>query len=264
MEESELEARAALESFLRAWNSADNAAIRETLNYPHITHAPTELLVAMEPAQFYTDFDALRRQGWARSRFDTISPRQSSAQKVNFEVEYSRLNAQGDVINRGYVFYVVSNDDGHWGMQYRSPGQLPEESDSATIVAARSEVTSMVERFFVAFNRADNAALLDVNHVPQIMLSAGQFILAEDADSPIVTMNFERMRERENWHSSELGIFEVLNVTPNRAIVELSFERFDPQGRHYLTGPAVWVLSKRNDNWGIEFRSLMSPTRHAL
>ena len=263
LEESELEARAALESFLQAWNAADNAAIRETLNYPHITHAPAGLLVAMEPAQFSADFDALRQQGWASSRFDTITPRQSSVQKANFEVEYSRLNTAGDVISRGYVFYVVTNDDGHWGMQYRSPGQLAGESDSAPIVAARSDATAMVAEFFEAFNAADNTALLEVSHVPQVMLSAGQFIFAEDASSPIVSMNFERMRERENWHRSELGDFEIVNVAPSRVIVELSFERFDPQGRHYLTGPAVWVLSKRSDSWGIEFRSLMSPTRHA-
>ncbi len=262
--DSELEARAALESFLEAWNTADNDAIRDTLNYPHITHGPLRFFVANEPAQFETDFDVLRQQGWASSRFDTITPRQSSPEKVNFEVEYSRLNAAGDVISRGYVFYVVTRQDGHWGMQYRVPGQLQADSIDEPLVAVQREAIAMVDRFFVAFNSADNAALLEVNHVPQVMLSAGQYILAEDVGSPIVSMNFERMRERENWHSSELGDLEIVHVTPTQVIVELSFERFDPNGFHYLTGPAVWVLSKRNGKWGVEFRSLMSPTRHGI
>jgi hypothetical protein len=261
-QESEMEARAALDRFLEAWNLADNNIIRKTVNYPYITHAPFGMVIANEPEQFNTDFDGLKKQGWARSTFDKITPGQSSDQKVNFEVEYSRLNAAGEMISRGYMFYVVTNNEGHWGMQYRAPGQLSPEPDGAVLIDARQAAIALVDEFFVAFNAADNAALLKVSHVPQIMLSAGQFILAEDIASPIVTMNFERMRERENWHSSELGYFEVVNVSENQVIVELSFERFNPNAEHYLTGPAVWVLNRREGSWGVEFRSLMPPTRH--
>jgi hypothetical protein len=261
-QESEMEARAALDRFLEAWNSADNNIIRKTVNYPYITHAPFGMVIANEPEQFNTDFDGLKKQGWARSTFDKITPGQSSDQKVNFEVEYSRLNAAGEMISRGYMFYVVTNNEGRWGMQYRAPGQLSPEPDGAVLIDARQAAIALVDEFFVAFNAADNAALLKVSHVPQIMLSAGQFILAEDIASPIVTMNFERMRERENWHSSELGYFEVVNVSENQVIVELSFERFNPNAEHYLTGPAVWVLNRREGRWGVEFRSLMPPIRH--
>ena len=261
-QESEMEARAALDRFLEAWNSADNNIIRKTVNYPYITHAPFGMVIANEPEQFNTDFDGLKKQGWARSTFDKITPGQSSDQKVNFEVEYSRLNATGEVISRGYMFYVVTNNEGRWGMQYRAPGQLSPEPDEAVLIDARQAAIALVDEFFVAFNAADNVALLKVSHVPQIMLSAGQFILAEDIASPIVTMNFERMRERENWHSSELGYFEVVNVSENQVIVELSFERFNPNAEHYLTGPAVWVLNRREGRWGVEFRSLMPPIRH--
>ena len=261
-EESEMEARAALERFLEAWNLADNNIIQKTVNYPYITHAPFGMVNANEPEQFTTDFDRLKKQGWARSTFDKITPGQSSDQKVNFEVEYSRLNTAGEVISRGYMFYVVTNNEGRWGMQYRAPGQLSPKPDEAVLIDARQAAIALVDEFFVAFNAADNAALLKVNHVPQIMLSAGQFILAEDIASPIVTMNFERMRERENWHSSELGDFEVVNVSENKVIVELSFERFNLDAEHYLTGPAVWILNRRQGSWGAEFRSLMTPIRH--
>ena len=261
-QESEMEARAALDRFLEAWNLADNNIIRKTVNYPYITHAPFGMVIANEPEQFNTDFDGLKKQGWAGSTFDKITPGQSSDQKVNFEVEYSRLNAAGEMISRGYMFYVVTNNEGHWGMQYRAPGQLSPEPDGAVLIDARQAAIALVDEFFVAFNAADNAALLKVSHVPQIMLSAGQFMLAEDIASPIVTMNFERMRERENWHSSELGDFEVVNVSENQVIIELRFERFNPNAEHYLTGPAVWVLNRREGSWGLEFRSLMPPIRH--
>jgi len=261
-QESEMEARAALERFLTAWNSADNSAIQKAVNYPHITHAPFGFIVADEPAQFVTDFEELKQQGWSRSHFDEVTARQASESKVNFEVEYSRLDRAGEVISRGYVFYVVTKQDGHWGMQYRAPGGLKIESDPEEADAAQQAAIALVDEFFVAFNSADNEALLKVNHVPQIMLSAGLFIDAQDVASPIVTMDFGRMRERENWHSSALGDFTIVNASANQVIVELNFERFDPSGGHYLTGPAVWVLTQREGRWGVEFRSLMPPLRH--
>ena len=94
------------------------------------------------------------------------------------------------------------------------------------------------------------------------MLSAGQFIDAQDITAPIVTMDFERMRERENWHRSALTDFTIVNASQSQVIVELSFERYDPSGEHYLTGPAVWVLTQREGRWGVEFRSLMPSIWH--
>ena len=263
-QEPEMEAKLALQQFMQAWNSADNSLIQATVNYPHVTHAPVGLIIANQAEEFVTDFEVLKGQGWASSRFDKIITRQSSAEKVNFEVEYSRLNTAGEVYSRGYVFYVVTLQDGHWGMQYRAPGELSVNVESPEQRLAREQVLTVIDEFFLAFNAADNTALLKTNHVPQLMLNAGRFIYAESIQSPIVNMNFDSMRERENWNNSTLADFQILNVTPRQVIVELSFERFNPVGEKYLTGPAVWVLSQREDRWGVEFRSLMPSIRHSL
>ncbi len=263
-QEPEMKAKLALRQFIQAWNLADNRLIQSTLNYPHITHAPLALIIAKQAEEFQTDFAALKKQGWASSRFDKIITRQSSPEKVNFEVEYSRLNGAGEVYSRGYVFYVVTLQDGHWGMQYRAPGVLNADVESPEQRLAREQVLATIDEFFLAFNAADTTALLKTNHVPQVMLNAGRFIHAESEQSPIVSMNFDSMRERENWNNSSLGDLQVLNVAPDQVIVELSFERFNPAGEKYLTGPAVWVLTKREERWGVEFRSLMPSIRHSL
>lgn len=254
------QAIAALNAFITAWNSGDNTQLRATLNYPHITHTPNGLVIANTPEEFANDFAQLRSQGWARSTFDDFKVRQSSANKVNVEVLYSRYNAAGEVYSRGYVYYVVTNQNEHWGMQYRAPGAMPAALISQAESQARQDAERAVQRFFSAFNNADNVALLEVNHVPQLMLNNTTATYADNVASGIVSVNFTAMREREKWHRSEIENLQAVNVTPTQMIFELEFHRFRADGERYRSVPAVWVLRKIDDKWGIEFRSLMPAT----
>jgi hypothetical protein len=124
---AEQAARAALEQFLAAWNAADIDAVRATLNYPHLTIGPAgQVFVVNEASAFRTDFQAMRdREGWASSTFDSYDMVASSADKVHCEVVFSRYRADGECYGTGRVLYIVTNHNGHWGMQVRSgmPGE---------------------------------------------------------------------------------------------------------------------------------------------
>jgi hypothetical protein len=123
---SERAARQALDEFFIAWNAADIAAVRTTLNYPHVTFGPSgQLAVAQTSDAFETDFARLReREGWHHSTIDSFTAVSASDAKVHCEVEYSRYHADGTRYGGGRVLYIVTNHDGHWGMQFRSG--LPE------------------------------------------------------------------------------------------------------------------------------------------
>lgn len=120
--DAEQAARKALDEFLTAWNAADIAAVRATLNYPHVTIGPAgQVFVADEPAAFNTDFARMReREGWANSTFDSYTMVASSPAKVHSEVVFSRYRADGECYGTGRVLYIVTNHNGHWGMQVRS------------------------------------------------------------------------------------------------------------------------------------------------
>jgi hypothetical protein len=119
---AEAAARTALEEFLAAWNAADLPALRKTLNYPHLTMGPAgQTFVATTPDEFVTDFDALRaREGWHHTTFDDYRMVSSAARKVHCEVTFSRFREDGTNYGGGDVLYVVTEHDGHWGMQFRS------------------------------------------------------------------------------------------------------------------------------------------------
>jgi len=254
------EAVDAAQHFIAEWNTGDLERVRQTLHYPHITHGANGLTIASTAAEFVQDFDLLRRQGWASSRVDRVESYQVSADKVHLGMWYSRLNNDGEVYQPGYVFYVFTRKDGRWGMQYRAPGGIPGQFDAAALQSAREQATAAVQEFFAGFNAADNVALRAVHHLPQVMMNQGGFVLATDPASPIVTTNFAGLRQNENWGSSSIAVLNPLSVTPNQVIFEIVFERFDSAGEKYRSVPGIWVLNKRDERWGLAYRSLLTPT----
>lgn len=257
--EAETQARAALDLFLEGWNSGDGQQIREAVNFPAVSHGPDGITIDTSPETFAVPYERIRAQGWASSRWDTITTYFVSDEKVNFGVEFSRLNEAGEVYVEGYVIYVFTNRDGHWGMQYRAGDLDTDRYDPADLAAARRDAIAAIDEFFQAFNAMDNEALLQLHHVPQALITDNNgFVLADDASSRIVTTDFEGMQSRENWARSQYEDVRILAITPTRVIVELIFERIDTEGNVYRRVPALWVLAQHEGRWGMKFRSLMA------
>ena len=252
-------ARAALDAFLVDWNLSDLAALQEHLSFPHVTHGPGFFVIAQEEGQFAQDFAALRATGWQRSSFDHFEVLQVSDSKVNFLVDFTRYRSNGEIMSTSQVFYVVSKQEDGWGMQYRSGGAGADSLSEAVRDRAILEATSALYDFFAAFNGKDNEALSEVNHVPQVMLNGDIFIHATDRDSPPVAVDFARLSANESWDFSTVEDIEVIQAMPDKVIFQLAFERFDTDGIKYSRVPALWVLTKINGKWGVQFRSLMPP-----
>lgn len=124
-------ARQALEEYFRCWNTAEIAAVRAALNYPHIAFgAAGQVVVATTPDEFADRFADLRqREGWHHSTLDSFTVLSSAEAKVQCEVAYSRYQADGTRYGGGRIFYIVTNQAGHWGMQFLSP--LPDDGLAA-------------------------------------------------------------------------------------------------------------------------------------
>ena len=259
---AETQARLALDRFLEAFNSGDNDLVRQQVNFPAVTHGPDSISIATIPSEFAIPYEANRTQGWASSRWDRVTTYFVSDEKVNFGVDFSRLNDAGEVYVTGYVFYVFTNQNGHWGMQYRAGDLATDRYDQALLESARQEATAAVDEFFRAFNARDNAALHRVHHVPQALIAFENnlFLRADDMDAPLVHTDFSALQSRENWVRSEYEDVRIVGATPTRVIFELLFQRINTAGGVYMRIPALWVLARQDGRWGIQFRSLMAST----
>lgn len=131
-----------------------------------------------------------------------------------------------------------------------------------TTADAEAAAKKLIDDFFVAFNAEDNEALQKIANYPHaFLLNSGRMAIANTPDE--LVMNFDAMKEREGWHHSTLGDYNVSNSSPEKVHVELTFHRHKEDGTIYRTVPALWIITKQDGEWGIQFRSLMPATHEA-
>jgi hypothetical protein len=119
---TEVEARTAMDAFMTAFNSRDARAWAATLNYPHVRLASGEVRVYKTADEFTTEMrDYWKRLApWHHSKWDSMNAIQSGPDKVHFAVTFVRYEAGGKEISRFPSLYVVTLQNGHWGVQARS------------------------------------------------------------------------------------------------------------------------------------------------
>ena len=120
--DAETEARAALDAYFEAWNAADNDAVAATSNFPRISIGGNGQVVVREDADAIAmDFDLLRRaEGWDHTTLDLVDTLQVSDDKVHFKVIASRRRADGVAYRTMPALYILTKQDGHWGLQLQS------------------------------------------------------------------------------------------------------------------------------------------------
>ena len=117
------EARAALDGFMDAFNAEDAEAIRTRwFHFPHVRFHSGKVSIMMTPA----DLDILvwRRAGqskdWARTAWDYVEPVDAGPDKVHFRVQFTRYRADGSAIGSYKSLYILTRQQGRWGIQGRS------------------------------------------------------------------------------------------------------------------------------------------------
>lgn len=264
--EVEAQARGALQVFIDAWNMGDNVELRKAMNFPFVSLFGSRMITAEVAEDFSTDFEGMRqRNDWVRSAFDfdTFEVLASSAEKVHCAIDFRRYNSHGEAYTYGRVMYVVNRQDGHWGLRLRTAfvdPQLSEENRAEALEGARQTVLD----FFTAFNAGDAEATTVPLNYPHVFIAGGGVRVAEDSTNGSVRPDFNRMRESQGWHMSTIDSLEASYVASNKVHMELVFSRWHPDGTRYLTIPALWILTRDGNHWGIQVRSLMPATFREL
>ncbi len=110
-----------LDAYMAGLNHGDEVAVNAACNFPHVRIAGGKVLVWQKRGDYkIADFRARAGDGWARSRWDERTPIHVGADKVHLKVKFSRFRADGSVLSEFETIYIVTNQDGHWGIQARS------------------------------------------------------------------------------------------------------------------------------------------------
>lgn len=121
--QSEAEARRVISAWNRAVNARDAEGMRDASNFPLIHLGSGKVFTRTTRADLNTDNwppGAGHGEGWHHSTIDSVEFVQSGPEKVHALVMFSRYRRDGTRYATYTSLWIITKQDGHWGIQCRS------------------------------------------------------------------------------------------------------------------------------------------------
>ena len=118
--QSEAAAMACLDAFMTAFNARDIKAFEQTFNFPSIRLASNTMRIINKGDQTPATFDHASLKEWDHSAWEKCEIIHSGDDKVHIDTRFTRYRKDGSVIGGFDSIYVVTCEDGHWGIKARS------------------------------------------------------------------------------------------------------------------------------------------------
>ena len=110
-----------LDDYMNAWNRKDLVAWERTFHFPHYRLASGKMSVLDRPGlQDSTRVWGSAGTDWHHSRWDRRRIIHSSPDKVHVDTQFTRCRADGSVISSFESLYILTKEDGRWGVKMRS------------------------------------------------------------------------------------------------------------------------------------------------
>lgn len=116
------EAIKCVETFAERFNARDLIGMDALLHFPHVILSGETLAFWDRPGQLPVSFfdDLSASTGWDRSTYKPTRVLLVSPRKVHLLVEYSRDDQAGTPITHHQNVWIVTYDQGRWGIKQRS------------------------------------------------------------------------------------------------------------------------------------------------
>jgi hypothetical protein len=116
----EAEVMKLLDEYMSAWNRADLAAWERTFHFPHYRLASGKMTVLDWPGVQDTPAPWAPGSDWHHSAWRRRRIVHASDKKVHVDTRFTRYRADGSEIGSYDSLYVVTKENGRWGVKLRS------------------------------------------------------------------------------------------------------------------------------------------------
>ena len=124
--------------------------------------------------------------------------------------------------------------------------------------ARAAEARAPIDAFFKAFNARDNEALKKTLHYPHVRINeAGGVNVWKDASE--AGTNFEGLARTEGWARSSLDSVSMRQNDAIKVHFDVVFSRYKADGTKYATYQSLWIVTKKDGQWGVQARSSFAP-----
>jgi len=109
-----------LDDFMTAFNARDIAAFEATFNFPSVRLASNKLAIIERGYHTPEMLATGALKDWHHSAWERRNVIHAGADKVHLDTRFTRYRADGTKIGSFDSVYVVTCENGHWGVKARS------------------------------------------------------------------------------------------------------------------------------------------------
>jgi hypothetical protein len=110
-----------LDDYMKAWNRKDLAAWEDTFHFPHYRLASGKMTVLDRPGQQDpAKVWASAGSDWHHSGWDRRRIIHASEDKMHVDTTFTRYRADGSKIGSYESLYILTKENGRWGVKLRS------------------------------------------------------------------------------------------------------------------------------------------------
>ncbi len=114
-----------LDEFMTSFNRTDATAHLRTYQFPHYRLASGRMTVLEQPgAESETKWKelikSLQAAGWDHSEWKRRRIVHLSESKAHIDTEFARYRKDGSLIGKYESLYILTKENGHWGVKMRS------------------------------------------------------------------------------------------------------------------------------------------------
>ena len=109
-----------LDAFMTAFNARDVKAFEATFNFPGVRLASNKMVIIEAGYHQRGMFERGALAEWDHSAWERREVIHAGPDKVHFDTRFTRYRKDGGVIGGFNSIYVVTREDGHWGVKARS------------------------------------------------------------------------------------------------------------------------------------------------
>ena len=113
-------AQQVLDDFMAAFNARDIPAWEKTFNFPSVRLASNRMEILEKGTRSPNMFGQGSLTDWDHSAWDRRDVIHAGADEVHIDTRFTRYRKDGGVIGGFDSIYVITREDGHWGVKARS------------------------------------------------------------------------------------------------------------------------------------------------
>jgi hypothetical protein len=257
VERRSYEALRALDRYQEGWNSQDPLRWAGSLHFPHIRPGPGAFELTLTPEEYAAgvDFSRTRASGWHHSEWTSLRVLQVDAAKVHVAGEWRRYDVDGNPMIGSAITYVVTEQDGRWGIQARfAAGQLG--ADAQTQAANGTAALYALDFYIEAWNGHDPRELAEAQHYPFVRVADGDVEISRTPEDFLLGPEPGRQR---TWFETRLDQPEVVQATANGVNVVSTYSRRGRDGSVFSRYEALFLVVERQGVWKVQAVSTFGP-----